>query len=278
MLRIITDTSSDLSFERCAELGVEMIPLTVNFGDDSYKSNIDISNPEFYEKLSQAETLPTTAQITPGEFEQIFKKYIDQGDDIVGLFISSKMSGTYQCAKVAKEMLGTDNIYIVDTLTVTFALALLVEEAVKMRDKGFTAAEIAEQTELIVPRNHLWAAIEDLKYLKMGGRLSATSALFATILGICPVITIKDGLVEVVGKARGKNAAYKLIQKLVDKVEISSDYGVTLGHSNTPEGMKTFADFFHGTLKKRDVTVCDIGSIVGTHVGPNACGMAYIRK
>lgn len=278
MLRIITDSSSDLSPKRCEELGVEMIPLRVHFGEECFRAGIDISNEEFYERLSQADKLPTTSQITPADFEEIFKPYVEAGDEVLCLFISSKMSGTYQSALLAKELLVAEKIYIVDTLTVTFALALLVEEAVKMRDRGFSAAEIADQIASIVPRNTLLAVIEDLKYLKMGGRLSATSAFFASILGICPIITIKDGLVETVGKARGKKAAYKMVEGLIQKAEISSDYGVTLGHSNTPEGMKHFAEYFHDLLKKREVTTCDIGSIVGTHVGPNACGLAYIRR
>lgn len=279
MIRIITDTSSDLSWQRCKEIGVDMIPLRVNFGTESFLSGIDITNAEFYERLSRADALPTTSQITPGEFEQIFTEYIQQGDDIVCLFISSKMSGTYQNALLAKEMLGAQNIYMVDTLTVTFALALLVEEAANMRNAGFLSAkEIAEKIEELAPRSVLWAVIEDLKYLKLGGRLSPGSAFFASILGICPVITIKNGLVETVGKARGKTAAYKLIDGLIQKNQISSDYHVVLGHSNAPQAQESFADYFKEALKKREVRFCEIGSIVGTHAGPGACGITYIAK
>lgn len=278
MLRILTDSSSDLSLKRCEQIGVEMLPLRVHFGEECFQANIDISTQEFFERLTKAESLPTTSQITPAEFEEIFRPYVEAGDEVLCLFISSKMSGTYQCAKLAKESLGYDKIYIVDTLTVTFALALLVEEAVKMRDRGFSVSEIASQIESIVPRVTLLAAIEDLKYLKMGGRLSPTSAFFASILGICPVITIKDGLVETAGKARGRKAAYKTIADLIKKAEISGDYCVTLGHSNAPHELEKFKEYFHDTLKKRDVTSCDIGSIVGTHVGPGACGLAYIRR
>jgi len=278
MIRIITDSSSDISLEHAKELDIDLIPLSVSFQSETYRSLTEITNEEFYEKLSRVNTLPTTSQVTPGEFEKIFRQYTEAGDDVIGLFISSKMSGTYQSALVAKELVGADSIYITETMTVTFALALLVEEAVKMRDEGIPAAEIAKRIAEIVPRNHLWAAIEDLKYLKMGGRLSATSAFFATILGICPVITIKDGLVEVVGKARGKKAAFKIIEGLLEKNPISSDYSITLGHTNSRESLKAFEDYFHATLKKREVNISDIGSIVGTHVGPGACGIAYIKK
>ena len=217
MVKIVTDSSCDLSPKRCAELGVDMLPITVNFGEESYRANIDISNEEFYEKLAAAEELPHTAQITPAQFQEIFMPYKESGDDVVCLFISSKMSGTLQSARVAANILGAENILLPDTLHVTFALGLLVEEAVKMRDAGLSGPQIVEKIQELIPRIRLFAMIEDLKYLKMGGRLSATSALVASILGICPIITLKDGLVEVVGKARGKKAAFAAIRKFVEK-------------------------------------------------------------
>ena len=278
MVKILTDSSCDISLERCAELGVELLPITVNFGDQSYRANLDITTEEFYDKLAAAQELPKTAQITPAQFEKIFKPYHESGDDVVCLFISSKMSGTLQSARVAKNILGAENILLPDTLNVTFALGLLVEEAVKMRDAGMTGAEIVAKIEELIPRIRLFAMIEDLKYLKMGGRLSATSALVASILGICPIITLKDGLVEVVGKARGKKAAFAAIRKWVEKEPISSDYCVTMGHANVPENCKALQEFLGDLLKKREVHVCSIGSIVGTHTGPGAVGLAYIKK
>lgn len=278
MVKILTDSSCDLSLERCAELGVEMLPITVNFGEESYRANLDLSTDDFYKKLTAAAELPKTAQITPAYFEKIFKGYQESGDEVVCLLISSKMSGTLQSATVAKDILGATNIYLPDTLNVTFALGLLVEEAVKMRDQGLSGREIVENIQGLIPRVRLWALIDDLKYLKMGGRLSATSALVASILGICPIITLKDGLVEVVGKARGKKAAFKFIQGLIEKEPISADYGVAVGHAAVPDTRDDFLDYFEDTLKKREIYNMDIGSIVGTHTGPGAVGLAYIKK
>lgn len=278
MVKILTDSSCDLSPARCAELGVEMLPITVNFGQESFRANLDISNDEFYQKLAAASELPKTAQIPPAFFEGIFREYKESGDDVVCLFISSQMSGTLQSARIAKNLVGAENIQLPDTLNVTFALGLLVEEAVKMRDRGLTAAQIASEVEALVPRVRLWALIDDLKYLKMGGRLSATSALVASILGICPIITLENGLVEVVGKARGKKAAFKFIQNLVEKEPISNDFSVTIGHAAVPKTRDDFIDFLSAELKKREIHKLDIGSIVGTHTGPGACGLAYIRK
>ena len=278
MVKILTDSSCDLSPARCEELGVEMLPLTVNFGEESFRANIDISNDAFYQKLATVSELPKTAQITPAFFEQIFKEYKECGDDVVCLFISSQMSGTLQSARIAKNLVGADNIQLPDTLNVTFALGLLVEEAAKMRERGLSAAEIASEVEALIPRVRLWALIDDLKYLKMGGRLSATSALVASILGICPIITLENGLVEVVGKARGKKAAFKFMQNMVEKEPISNDFSVTIGHAAVPKTRDDFMDFMSAELKKREIHKLDIGSIVGTHTGPGACGLAYIRK
>ena len=278
MVKIVTDSSCDLSLERCAELGVEMLPITVNFGEESYRANLDLTTEDFYQKLAAADELPHTAQITPAQFQEYFKPFVDSGDEVVCLFISSKMSGTLQSATVAKDILGATNIYLPDTLNVTFALGLLVEEAVKMRDRGLTAPQIVEEIQGLVPRVRLWAFIDDLKYLKMGGRLSASSALVASILGICPIITLKDGLVEVVGKARGKKAAFKFIQGLVEKTPISGDYGVSIGHAAVPDTRDAFVDYMEDVLKKRELYPMDIGSIVGTHTGPGAVGLAYIKK
>ena len=257
MVKIVTDSSCDISPQRCAELGVEMLPITVNFGGESYRANLDISNEEFYEKLAAAEELPHTAQITPAQFQEIFKPYQESGDDVVCLFISSQMSGTLQSARVAANILGADNILLPDTLHVTFALGLLVEEAVKMRDAGLSGKEIVARIEELIPRVRLFAA---------------------SILGICPIITLKDGLVEVVGKARGKKAAFAAIRKFVEKEPISGDYCVTVGHANVPENCKAFEEYMGDLLKKREVHTQAIGSIVGTHTGPGAVGLAYIKK
>ena len=278
MVRIITDSSCDLSLNRCTEINVDALPLTVHFGEEHFLANVELTNKEFYERLGKASSLPTTSQITPTTFEEIFRKYIDAGDEIVGLFISSKLSGTFQAANIAKNAIGSEKIHLVETLTTTFPLALLVEEAVKMRDNNFTAKEIADSIERIVPRVRIWAVIDDLKYLKMGGRLSATSAFVANILSICPIITIENGLVEVVGKARGKKAAIAKIEELIKKNPISSDYSVALGHSNEPNALDNLKSAFRPTLKKLDTFECEVGCIVGTHAGPGAYGIAYILR
>ena len=208
MIRIVTDSTSDLSRERREELNIESLPLSVHFGEETFRDGVDITNREFYERLAQVETLPTTAQVNPEEFAALFRKYLDQGDEVVGIFISGAMSGTCQSAAIARDMVdGEAHIFIVDSHTVTFALGLLVETAVLLRDQGLSAREIAARIEELSGRTRLLAVVDTLKYLKMGGRIRAATAVVGGLLGISPIITIENGLVESIGKARGRKAA-----------------------------------------------------------------------
>lgn len=278
MVKILTDSSCDIDLERAEKMGIEIVPIEVHFGEESYRAGIDLSTQEFYEKLKTVDKLPTTTQITPVTFEEIFRKHIDNGDEIVGMFISAEMSGTYQNALLAKNMIGSDKIHIVNTLQTTFGLGLLLSEACAMRDRGMDGKTIYEKVTELVPRVKLLASVETLKYLKMGGRLSAATAMVGGILGIYPVITIENGKVITVGKARGRAAASRVIESQIKDIGISSDYGVTFGHSACPDVCAAFEKQFSEYVGKRQVMSSEIGCIVGTHVGPGAVGIAFIKK
>ncbi len=278
MIRIITDSSCDIDLDKAKEMGVEIFPIEVHFGTETYQAGINLSTEEFYKKLKLVEKLPTTSQITPMFFEEKFREYIARGDEIIGMFISTEMSGTYQNALMAKNVIGSERIHIVNTLETTFGLALLILEAVKMRNKGLSAATITEKVTELVPRVKLLASVETLKYLKMGGRLSSATAIIGGILGIYPIITIAQGKVEVVGKARGRAAANKIIRDIIIKDGMSSDYGVTFGNSDSPDACKLFEKGLSEFTEKKFSLRCSIGCIVGTHTGPGAVGIAYIKK
>lgn len=278
MVKILTDSSCDIDLERAEKMGLEVIPIQVHFGEESYRASVDITTSEFYEKLKKVDKLPTTTQITPITFEEEFRKHLANGDEVVGMFISAEMSGTYQNALLAKNIIGSDRIHIVNTLQTTFGLALLLHEACAMRDRGLSGREIYEKVTQLVPRVRLLASVETLKYLKMGGRLSAATAMVGGILGIYPIITITKGKVETAGKARGRAAANKIIESQIRDIGISSDYGVTFGHSDSPEACKAAEKYFAEYVGKKQVMRCEIGCIVGTHTGPGAVGLAFIEK
>lgn len=278
MIRIVTDSTSDLSPARREALGVDVIPLSVHFGEEVFRDGVDITNAEFYDRLSKAETLPTTSQINPEVFADLFRKYLDQGDEIVGIFISGAMSGTCQSALIARDMVdGEDRIHVVDSRTVTFALGLLVEVAASLRDQGLSAGELAARLEELAGRLRLLAVVDTLKYLKMGGRISTASAVVGALLNISPIITIENGLVEGIGKARGRKAAFQWIAKRMEKEAPDLSLPVAFGHSNAPEAMAECQPFFADMIGDATVYASDIGSVVGTHAGPGATGIVYFR-
>ena len=275
MVRIITDSTSDLLPQRRQELGIDVLPLSVHFGEESFQDGVDITNQGFYERLSQAETLPTTSQVNPEDFAALFQRYVDQGDQVVGIFISSDLSGTCQSAAIARDMVDGGEIHVIDSRSVTFALGLLVEQAAAFRDQGLSAAEIAERITQLTGRLRLLAVVDTLKYLKMGGRISAATAVVGGILGISPIIAVRDGKVEAVGKARGRKAALQWMAKRMEQEPPAAGLPVSFGHSNAPKAMEECIAFFVPQLGSPQYFTGDIGAVVGTHAGPGAAGIAY---
>ena len=257
MVRIITDGTSDMSVQRGRELGVDVIPMRVFFGQECFLDGVDITREEFFARLASSQELPTTSQLSPDDFLELFRKYTAQGDQVVGIFVSTELSGTCQSACIAREMVEDGEIYIVDSRTVTFAMALLVEEAAHMRDQGLSAARIAAEVEKLAQRTRLLAVVDTLTYLKKGGRISAATAAVGGLLGIKPIVGVDSrGTVEALGKARSM-AAY--------------------GHSNSPERVPVCMEALKDVLPQDKLApIGSIGAVVGTHVGPGAVGVAYI--
>jgi DegV family protein with EDD domain len=278
MVRIITDSTSDIAQEEGAALGVTVVPLTVHFGSESFRDGIDLSKKDFFKKLATVETLPTTSQVPPGEFGALFQRYVDAGDTIVGIFISSEMSGTYQSSVVAREQVNTEKIFVIDSRTATFELALMVRIAVRFRDEGKSAREIAALMTSLIKRVRLFAVVDTLRYLKMSGRISTTTAFVGGLLGINPIIAIINGKVESIGKTRGLKAGLRFICDQVALDPPDLNYTVAFGHSNAPESLKATVNYFTESFSITDYFEEDIGLIVGTHVGPGATGIAYIAK
>lgn len=281
MVRIITDSAADFSSEDAKRLGISaVLPLTVQIGDTTYHDGVDINPTEFYEKLIESDELPTTSQIPPYVFEEEFKKVSEAGDTAVVVLISSELSGTYQSACVAAAEY--DCIHVVDSHNVSIGEQCLTEYAVRLRDEGKSAAEIAAELDTIKEDITVLALLDTLEYLKKGGRISATTAFVGGVLAIKPVITIKEGKVEMLGKARGSKNGNNLLRELVDKVG-GADYSmpVYLGYSGIDrtllnkyiEDSRVLWDEYASKLK-----VTNIGPTIGTHIGPGAIGVSFFKK
>lgn len=274
MIKIITDSSSDFPEEYVKKYDVEVVPLSVIFDGVSYKDGIEITKEEFYKKLEKSKELPSTSQVNPADFEEVFRKYVDEGDSILGIFLSSKLSGTYQSALIAAEAVGGD-IHIVDSQSATLGISILILEAVKMREEGKSAEEIAEKLNNLADRVRLVALVSTLKYLKKGGRISGAAAAMGGILNICPIVELKHGEISPIGKIRGNKGFPKFLEEYFEKNPLDENYGFAFGHTECEDKMNEVIDIF---AKGKKYIMGEIGAIVGTHAGPGAVGIVYISK
>ena len=278
MVQIVTDSTCDLSKERQEALGVEVVPLSVHFGEESFLDGVDLTNEEFYRRLRASETLPTTAQVNPEEFARRFQAHVDRGGEVVGLFIASELSGTCQSAMIARDMVDEDHIFVVDSKTVTFGLGLLVEMAARLRDRGLSAREIAEELEKLKERLRFYAVVETLKYLKMGGRISGTAAVVGGMLGITPILNIRDGVVEAAAKSRGRKGAFQWMEKKLQEEPADLSLPVSFGNADSPDIMAECEAALVASVPGAEALESSIGSVVGTHAGPGCAGIAYFVK
>lgn len=279
-VRIICDSASDITQEQAKELGITVLPLKTIWEGEEYLDGVTMKTKEFFEKLVETDELPTTSQLTPYDYEKVFKEVKEAGDTAVCLTISSKLSGTFQSANIAKEDY-EDNIVVVDTLNAALGEQIIVKRAIELRDSGKTAGEIADILNEEKKNVKVVALIDTLEYLKKGGRISATAALAGTVLNIKPVIAIEDGEIVVLGKARGsKNGNNKLIE-LVQREGIDFTRPLVLTYSGLSDALlqKYIEDssfLYEGKIDKLPITL--MGSVVGTHVGPGAIGVAFFAE
>ena len=278
MVKIITDSTCDLTKERMEEIGVTCVPLTVHIGNDIYLDGVDLSKAEFYEKLRTEKSFPTTAQPTPHTFEEVFTAALEEADEVVCLLISSELSGTVQSANIAKKTMEREEIHILDSRTTCLSLGLLVEIAAQRAKEGKTAAEIMAEMEGLTSRVRICAGIETLEYLKKGGRLSGTAAALGTMLNIRPLMGILDGKVLMLGKARGNKKMYAQLKQMVEEEGIDDDYPVLLGHAQSMENYEKFKEACGDLIEGRIQLYGDIGCVVGAHAGPGIVGIAFIKK
>ena len=227
-IKIITDSTLDLPAELIREKNIEVLPLLINFGEESYLDGVEITTKEMIDKINATGVLPTTAQVTPNRFEETFKKYLDEGYKIVALTLSSDMSGTYQSACIAKDMLESDDIVVIDSRNVTSGLGLLVLKACQFRDKGLGIKEIEEEILKAIPKVKSSLNFESLENLVRGGRLSKTAGTIGSVLGLRLILEVKDGKMSVKDKVRGSKKALKKLISDFESVDVDFDSPIVL--------------------------------------------------
>lgn len=255
--------------------------MTISFGEEQYQDGITLSHKEFYEKLIESDTLPTTSQIPPYTFQKAVEEAVGQGEKVIIITISSRLSGTWQSAMMAAENY-PDSVYVVDSENVTVGEHILVEYALRMKDNGMTIEAIVEELESIKKRIRLVALLDTLEYLKKGGRVSKTVAFAGEMLSIKPVVAIENGEVVVIGKARGsKKANNFIIEKIQESGGIDFDKPYFLGytglsdqlmHKYVEDNSSLWADHV------KELSVETVGGTIGTHAGPGAIAVAWVFK
>jgi len=287
MFQLISDGGCDFTKEEVQMHNIDIVPFYVMIENDTYlKEGVDITKEAYFMRLKEDKNLfPKTAQPNPQDYVDIYTPHLEAGKDIISLTISSKLSGTYNSACLAAEMVKEDypdrTVIVMDSLNCAVGQGLILKEMVKMRDNGYSIAKTAELAEEIKKTVKIYFSLDTLEYLKKGGRVGPTTALVGGILGLRPILHLIDGAVEQLDSVRGKDRVLSLIEEgivdaLKDEVE---NINLSIGHILREEDAKKFKTNLEKSLGLKITNpVVEIGATIGTHAGPGAVAIAYCRK
>ncbi len=278
-IRIITDSASDLIGP--LPEGITVLPMTISFGEKSYQDGVTISHHEFYEKLIESDVLPVTSLVSPASFEAAFRQSVAAGETVIAITISSKLSGTYQSAVLAAQEF-PNSVYVLDSMSAAVGEQILVKYACELVRAGKTAAEVITELEEAKNHIHLLALLDTLEYLKKGGRISKTVALVGGVLSVKPVLTIREGEIVMLGKARGsRNGNNFLIREIEEGSGVDFTKPICLGYTGLSDAiLKKYIQDSRRLWEghKDDLNISSIGATIGTHVGPDAIAVAFFAK
>lgn len=274
---VVTDSTATLPSELAEELGLRVVPMTVTFGDDSYISGVTLGAGRFYELLVAADALPTTSQPNPAWFEEAYADAYDDGHDaIVSIHLSSDLSGTCDLARMVGAQAALP-VQVVDSRQAGGTLALAVLAAVRAAQDG-DADAVVEAAERVAADARLWFVVDDLEYLKRGGRLTGAQAFLGTVLKVKPVLALQDGRVEPLEKVRTFSKAMERIATLAAERADGAPVDVVVMHGCAPDRAAAAWEQLDGRLDIRERQETVIGPILGTHLGPGAVGVAVARE
>ena len=280
-VKVVTDSTSYIPKEQLIEYDIAVVSLSVLFGEEAYKEN-EISNYDFYQRLAGVKKIPTSSQPSVDDLYTVFLEQIKMGNEIVAVFISSKMSGTYSTAEMVKKMVIEDypdaKISIIDSTSNSMQLGYAVLAAAKAAKAGKSIEEVVVEAEKNIKRSKFIFIPDTLEYLRIGGRIGTASALLGSLLQIKPILTVIDGSTAVLGKIRTKKGAMEeMLQIFMKDIERYGIGEAIVHHINIEEEAKEFATMIKEKIKQ-EVGIVSIGPVIGTHVGPGAIGIAYYTK
>ncbi len=276
-VKVVTDSTSDLPLEMAAQLGVTVVPVKVIFGSEEFLDGVELPPDDFYERLVNGPHHPTTAAPSIGEMVEVYERVGEGADGIVSIHISSKLSATYDIAVQAKDQANAGcPIEVVNTEQASLGLAMVVLEAARVANEGGDVEEVAKGARNAVSRSQCMAVFDTLEYLQRGGRIGKARALLGTILRIKPMIIVRDGEVQPLGRARTIAKGIARMQELARGFAPIEELAVP--YSTTPELAETVAEGLRGLLPEgKEPFIARFGPGVGTHVGPGAVGLGILQ-
>lgn len=281
MIRILTDSASDLTATDSARPGVYTVPLSVTFADGTGGlDGVELTADEFYAHLKVDKVPPRTSQPSPQSFMTIFEDAKENGDQVIAILISSNLSGTYQCARLAAESCDFEDVFFVDSRTASQGEGILVREALRLRDEEHLPAHaIVAELEQLKQRIRVLAVVDSLKHLHKGGRLPAAVALVGGALGVKPVLSVVDGQIKLADTARGRPGAFVAMFKNIEKMGgVDPRYGYVLLYSDEKGVLAPLHHYMHENLHMTGGHVARLGPVIASHAGPGCAGLVFVTK
>lgn len=278
MIKIVVDSASDITKEEALEKKVDVLPIEITLGSKIYVEGENITRDAFYEMMLSQKDFAKTSLVSPQKFVEYFEEQMKQHNEVIYIGLSSKLSGTFNSANLAKQELKSENIYLVDSLSASYAIKILVDIALQMIELDKTAEEIFNFLEKLKKKIKIYACLDTLEYLKRGGRITSTVAFLGELVNLKPIITInQEGKIEVVSKALGRTRGMANILKLLDKSKASNQYPKYILYSYGNVNCEQFEQ----KLLKNQYEMNDklqIGPTIGAHIGPEAFGVVYVEE
>lgn len=274
-VKIVTDSGADIPKHLVEELDITVVPLTIHFGDEEFKDGVDLDTTQFYSRL-QAGGQPRTTQPSPADFEAAYVKLQDEADAIVSCHLSSELSGTMQSAVLASTMDSVKvPVHVIDSRSASLGIGMLAIEAARMAKDGASAEDIVQHVQGIVQRQQVFFLVDTLEYLQRNGRIGRASAFVGGLLNIKPLLTIDDGVVAPLERARGRNKARARLVELVASGVGDNKVRMAIMHADAAEEAEALAAELRSKVDVDELIVSQLGATIGTHAGPGTLGVVF---
>jgi DegV family protein with EDD domain len=280
MIRIATDSTCDLPAKYLEEYDVTVVPINIQFGGDTYQDGIDIDHDTFYRKIDELGILPKTSQPSAGQFDEYYRRLLDGGaTDIVSLHVTAKLSGTFQSAELAREMLdGQVQVHPFDTACGSAGLGFMVLEAARMASAGQGVAEILDRMKTVRERMNIILTLKDLRFAQMSGRVGTLQSSLVSLLNIKPIVLLQDGLLDVAEKVRTQRKAIdRMMEIMVERVGTSAPVNLAVIHAQAPDRGQELLDRAKALFNCRETFLADLTSSLVVHFGPGTLGLIAYR-